>query len=97
MGAVFAVGFILVVGSVICQSVLWRFRGLGLRTTRDQSCGWYVVGRYFWEPLVIDVNFDSDGGGSTQFDLDVLERSSPGSEDWRREIATCSGGLHSPW
>ena len=79
---VFAVGFPLGVGSVICFNPFSAgFVGLASGRIGTGIAG-YAAGRSCRDPWDIDVSLGSDGGGSAQFDLDAPQRSSLDPEDW---------------
>ena len=63
------------------QSVLWEFVGLASARFGAGIAG-YAIGRNFPDPLFFDVILSSVGGGSTQFNSDVLEGPSVDAEDW---------------
>ena len=89
VGTVFAVGFTLGVGAVICFNPFsGGFEGLASGRFGTGIAG-HAIGRYLRGSLENDVTVGSEDGGSTQFDLGVPGGPSLDPDDWRREVASC--------
>ena len=94
VGAVFAVGFTLGVGSVICFNPFSEgFAGLASGRLGTGTAG-YAIGRNLWDPLDVDVTLCSDVGGRVQFDLEAPEG---GDEKWQHAVVVGISPSNALW